>query len=314
MMRVTRFAALALLCSAAAFSQTTAAKLPEFDAASVKPAQPIQTGQRVMIGVRGGPGTDDPEHVTFSGSTLMAVITLAYDVKEYQVTGPAWLSSERYEIQAKLPAGATKEQFHLMLQSLLADRFHLTLHHESKEFQGYELVVGKGGSKLKETSAADTAAAPDAPPSSLRSGPPNLDGNGFIKLDRPGMVMMMRMNEKGAMAAHMTARAQPVSRVVDSLSNELKRPVIDKTGLTGKYDFTLGYAPENMPAIMKAGGPPPPPPSGPDAAPGAAASPDDLEPTLTTAVQQQLGLRLDAKKIQVDILVIDRADKTPTEN
>ncbi len=126
--------------------------------------------------------------------------------------------------------------------------------------------------------------------------------------------MMMRMNEKGAMAAHMTARAQPLSRVVDTLSNELKRPVVDKTGLTGKYDFTLGYAPENMPGIMKAGGPPPPPPSGPDAAPGAAPSPDDLEPTLTTAVQQQLGLRLDAKKIQLDTLVIDKADKTPTEN
>ncbi len=115
MMRFPLLAALATLCAAAAFSQTPAVKLPEFDAASVKPAQPIQTGQRVMIGVRGGPGTDDPEHVTFSGSALMVVITLAYDVKEYQVTGPSWLSSERYDIQAKLPAGSTKDQFHLML-------------------------------------------------------------------------------------------------------------------------------------------------------------------------------------------------------
>ena len=312
-MRIPSLAALAILYSATAFSQTPA-KLPEFDAASVKPAQPPQPGQRMIIGMRGGPGTDDPEHVNYNASTLMDLIMQAYNVKEYQVTGPSWLSSERYEIQAKLPAGATKEQFGLMLQSLLAERFHLTLHHDSKEFQGYELVVGKGGSKLKESSAADAAVDQSVPSPPLRSGPPSLDGNGFVTLDHPGMVMMMRMNDRGAMAARMTARAQPVSRVVDALSNEMKRLVIDKTGLAGKYDFTLGYAPENTPAILKAGGPPPPPPSGPNAAPGAAASPDDLEPTLTTAIQQQLGLRLDAKKIQLDTLVIDKADKTPTEN
>jgi uncharacterized protein (TIGR03435 family) len=306
-------AALLILHGAAAFSQTPPAK-PEFDAASVKPAQPIQPGARVMLGKQGGPGTQDPGHVTFHSSTLMDLIRLAYDVKDYQVTGPSWLTSERYEVEAKLPASATKEQFALMLQSLLAERFHLTLHHESKEFQGYELVVGKGGSKLKETSAEDAAADPNAPPPPPQSGPPKLDANGFIPLDRAGMVMMMRMNEKGALAARMTARAQPVAQVVDALSNELKRPVVDKTGLTGKYDFTLGYAPENVPAMMRAGGPPPPPPAGPNAAPGAASSPDDLEPTLTTAIQQQLGLRLDAKKIQLDILVIDKADKTPTEN
>ncbi len=307
-MRFPSLAALALLCSAAAFSQTPA--VVEFDAASVKPAAPQGDG-RMMVGMRGGPGTGDASHATFTNMSLMNLITRAYNVKEYQVTGPSWLGSERYDLETKEPADTTKEQFGLMLQKLLADRFHLTLHRESKEFQGYELTVGKGGAKLKESSAEDAAFDPakaGPPPGPGRGSPPKLDANGFISLDRPGMVMMMRMSGKGAVA-HMTSRAQTIDRLTEMLGNELKRPVVDGTGLKGKYDFTLEYAAENLPG----GGPPPggPPPAG--AQTGAAEAPDDLAPTITVAIQQ-LGLRLDAKKIQLDTLVIEKSDKVPTEN
>jgi uncharacterized protein (TIGR03435 family) len=309
LMRFTRLAALATLWVAAAFSQTPAA--PEFDAASVKPATPQADG-RMMVGMRGGPGTGDVGHATFTNMSLMNLITQAYNVKEYQVTGPPWLGSERYDLETTEPADTTKAQFGLMLQKLLADRFHLILHHESKEFQGYELVVAKGGSKLKESTPEDaafdpaTAGPPTAPG---QSGPPKLDANGFISMDRPGMVMMMRMSGKGGAAAHVTARAQALDRLTEMLCNELRRPVVDKTGLKGKYDFTLEYAAENLPG---GGLPPPPPPAGAQA--GTADARDDLEPTITTAIQQQLGLRLDAKKIQLDVLVIEKADKVPTEN
>ncbi len=309
-MRFARLAALATLCGTAAFSQTPAA--PEFDAASVKPAAPQGDG-RIMIGKRGGPGTDDPGHATFTNMSLMNLITQAYNVKEYQVTGPSWLASERYDLQTVEPRDTTKEQFGLMMQKLLADRFHLTLHHESKEFQGYELVVAKGGSKLKETSpedaAFDPATAGPPPPGPGRGNPPKLDANGFMSLDRPGLVMMMRMSDKGGIAAHMTARAQTLDRLTEALGNEMKRPVVDKTGLNGKYDFTLEYAPDNLPG---GGLPlPPPPPGAQTTAPEAR---EDLEPTIASAIQQQLGLRLDAKKIQLDILVIDKGDKVPTAN
>ena len=96
----------------------------------------------------------------------------AYDVKPYQVSGPDWLDTERYDIAAKVPAGATKEQVNAMWQSLLAERFGVTLHHESKEFQVEELVIGRGGHKLKES--AEDPAAP------LPPGPPQMDKNGAL--------------------------------------------------------------------------------------------------------------------------------------
>lgn len=319
-------AGLAALCCLAAFSQSPptppapaeATASLTFEVASVKPAAPPQPGPggRMMIaGPHGGPGTDDPERLTLPYLSLMGLLTRAYNVRNYQVTGPSWLDSERYEITAKVPPGATKEQANIMLQNLLAERFHLTLHHETKEFTGYELVVGKNGSKLKETSPEDAAIDQSLPSAPFANGPPKPDANGFIPLDRPGMVTMMRMSQKGGMAAHMTARAQPLSRFLDTLGNELKRPVVDKTGLTGKYDFTLEYAPENSGMVMMNGAPPPPPPPGAGQVQAQAAeASDDLEPNLMTAIQQQLGLRLDSKKIQLDVLIIDHADKVPTDN
>jgi len=306
-MRFPRLAALVLLCSAAASSQTP---VPEFDAASVKPAAPEGDG-RMMVGMRGGPGTGDAGHATFTNMSLMNLITRAYNMKEYQASGPSWLSSERFDVETKEPADTTKEQFGLMLQNLLAERFHLKLHRESREFQGYELVVAKGGSKLKESSPEDAAFDPATAGPPTAPGPPSkTDANGFLSLDRPGLIMRIQMNGKGGIAAHMSARAQTISPFLDMLGNELKRPVVDGTELKGKYDFTLEYAPENLP--VPGGGPPPSPPPGAPAS--AAEARDDLEPTIATAIQQQLGLRLDAKKIQLDTLVIDKADKVPTAN
>jgi len=220
----------------------------------------------------------------------------AYDVKAYQLSGPDWLNFERYDIVARVPVGATKEQVNLMWQNLLAERFGVVLHHESKEFQVEELVVDKGGSKLKET---DWDPAVPLPP-----GPPQRDKNGGLA--SPGQVNMITPRENGA-SFHTVAKAQPISQLTATIGNALGRPVLDKTGLVGKYDYTIDYT-------MDRGSLPPPPPGqglGPAAAPG---NDSESGPDIAAAVQRQLGLRLVRGKAMLDVVVIDKAEKMPTVN
>jgi uncharacterized protein (TIGR03435 family) len=219
-------------------------------------------------------------------------------VKTYQVSGPAWLNTERYDIVAKVPAGATKEQVNVMWQKLLAERFGVVLHHESKEFQMEELVVDKGGSKLKET-AWD-------PASPLPLGPPQRDRNGGLA--SPGQVNTISPRENGT-SVHTVAKAQPISQLTATLTNVLNRPVLDKTGLAGKYDYTIDYVIDQGIALPLP--PPGQPGPGPAAAPGNANEPG---PDLAAAVQQQLGLRLVRSRAMLDVVVIDKAEKMPTAN
>jgi uncharacterized protein (TIGR03435 family) len=161
-----------------------------------------------------------------------------------------------------------------MLRSLVTARFHIALHLESKEVQGYELTTGKEGSKLKENVAQGSH-----------------DG-------RPGLFVAMSAGRDGAEpSAHLTAVAQPLSALVRVLWGELNSPVADKTGLTGAYDFQLEYAP-----------------GGGSSRDSAANIPGDPVRDIAAAVQLQLGLRLERKKIALDELVIDRAEKEPTAN
>lgn len=279
-----------------------------FEVASVKPAAPSPEG-RIFVGGRGGPGTADPGQITRSNSTLKNLIMAAYDVRNYQVSAPAsitsWLDTERYDVVAKVPDGATKEQVNVMWQNLLKERFGLVVHHDSKEFQVEELQVAKGGPKFKETTL-DPNAPPPLP--SGQPGPPKLDKNGFPDLQGPGMIMMMQAGPTGP-SAHMVGKAQPMSGLANLLGNQLNKPVVDKTGLTGKYDIQIEYTPDlsGMPI-------PPPPGAGPGLGP--AASTDASEPgsNLAAAIQQQLGLRLVSGKAKLDVIVVDKAEKVPTEN
>ncbi len=279
---------LTALCCLRALGQ--AQQAPIFEAASVK----AQVDSRGRGSMRGGPGTSDPGQIIFTNVTLMNVLLRAYDAKPYEIIGSDWLSSRRYDIVAKIPPGTTKEQFNLMLQNLLAERFHLGLHHENKEIQGYELVVGKGGPRLK----ASPEAGSDPSQPELTS-PPKTDANGFPQLDRPGLVMMEGVKGK-AVVSFLTAKAQPVSALADLVSKEFRMPILDKTGLAGKFDFTLEFAPQ-------------PPGALPPASSTEGLS-DESGPNLLTAVQQQLGLKLNPRKIPVEVLIIDRADQVPTEN
>jgi uncharacterized protein (TIGR03435 family) len=265
----------------------------EFEAASVRVAAPRVNG---MSGMHGGPGTPDPGRIDYTNVSLKGLVASAYGVQTDQVSGPAWLDSARYDITATLSAGTTREQFLEMLQNLLADRFQLTLHREKKDFVVWELGVAKNGPKLKPGAPSGDAAA--ASPAGGR-GPS--DANGF-PLPPAHQTAQRAVNGVAKMAGNQVTMAQvaqflqlPMAFVAGgpgTMSLAAGR-VVDKTGLSGEYSMTLEY---EWPGQA-------PPGADPDGA-----------PAILAALQQQLGLKLDQTKQLLDVLFIDRAEKTPTEN
>jgi uncharacterized protein (TIGR03435 family) len=326
-------AALLFFASCVAFAQTTAAT-PSFEVATIKPAAPPATsmgpggGMRIAMrmGAQGGPGTSDPGQITYSNMTLKSLMVAAYGVKTYQVSGPNWMDTERFDIVAKVPAGSTKDDVKLMLQNLLAERFKLTLHREKKDLPMYALVVGKSGPKMKESPPDDPDAKDAAGPKDQGSSDADVQKakqaleNAMRTVVRDGAMPQLplgagqgtrMMMMPGRM--RMMATKQTMAQFAETLANQMDRPVVDQTGLTKNYDFTLDFAPD-------AGGKeamgiplPPPPPSG-----GDGGMPRDADsqaaPSLFTALQEQMGLRLEQKKGPVDLLVVDHLEKTPTEN
>ncbi len=214
------------------------------------------------------------------------LLMFAYGLEQDQISGPGWLGSEAYDIDATIAPGATKEQFNVMFQNLLAERFGLKVHHETRQFAGYELVIAKNGPKLKETDPATTAWNPaDGPPKAGK------DKDGLPELP-PGHVLMGTFSTP--VGTRISARGQPLSALLRSLGRLLKEPVNDQTGLTGKYDFNLTFS-----------------------APNAAVPPDaqsERAPNVFVAFEEQLGLKLVAKKLAIDVVVIDHLEKSPTEN
>jgi uncharacterized protein (TIGR03435 family) len=292
---------LILLAGVSVFGQT--ADSLTFEVASVKRSPPPDPSGRVFFGPpRGGPGTPDPGQITWTNAALRSILMTAFDVQTYQINAPDWLSTERYDIVAKVPAGATKAQVNGMWQNLLKERFGLMVHHESKEFQVDELTVAKGGSKLKETDLpADAESFTPAP------APPRLDKNGLPELNGSGAIVMISMNNSTP-SARMVAKGLPLSEIASRLAGMLRRPVVDKTGLTGKYDFTLEFTPDLSGLPL-----PPPPPGLPGPAPSAQAA-SDPGTSIPSAVEEQLGLKLRATKGMLDVIVVDHAEKVPTEN
>jgi bla regulator protein BlaR1 len=268
-----------VLAAGLAFGQPATAPLT-FEVASIKPS----TGDDHRVGIQFMPGGG----LRTTGTTLKFLITFAYDVRDFQISGgPGWINSERFDIMAKSEGGSsdssapdemrnmtdeqmktTVEKMRQKLQALLVDRFHITIHHETKEESVYALVIGKNGSKLKESEATQGQGR-----RMMRMGRGELNGEG-VSLDM----------------------------LVNNLSSQLGRPVIDRTGLKGNFDFKLQWTPDPGQTLGQFGGPPPP---GVDAPP----PPDPNGPSIFTAVQEQLGLRLESQKGPVDLIVIDRVEK-----
>jgi uncharacterized protein (TIGR03435 family) len=305
-----------LICGAAptspAFAQSQSpAEAPkfEYEVASIKPAKPGPGGGGFRIGIMNAPDGFAADNVN-----LEMLLSTAYGVQNFQIMGtPDWGKSERYDIDAKMDeatAEALKKmsqdertaERQKMLQALLAERFGLTVHRDTKELPIYSLVVGKNGSKLTESKPP--AADPNAPPSGA-SAPNATDGRGGPTLGgRGGMIMSMGRGGAGVMS--MSANGVPISNLVRSLSGQVGRPVYDKTGLTGNYDFKLEWSRDDSVSLPSHDG-------GGGDGPAPAAPPDASGPSLMTAVQEQLGLKLESGKGPVEIIILDHVEK-PSNN
>jgi uncharacterized protein (TIGR03435 family) len=229
----------------------------QFEVASIKPSTP------------GGPHgvwTDgSPVRIRMLGMNLKQLIGFAYDVEGYRVSAQGAIASEPYDVVAKLPDDAAKlpdeerwRRIHTMTQALLAARFKLTLHRTTTEMSVYRLVVAKTGSKIKELG-------------------PNPGDNVFVKRQ----------------AGHLSAEQMPMSQLTGILRGELKRPVLDATGIKGVFDVALDWAPESVAAARDANQPDAP----------------DGRPSQFTAVEEQLGLKLETGKSPIEVLVVDHAER-----
>jgi uncharacterized protein (TIGR03435 family) len=283
---------------------------PSFDVASIKPNR---SGDR-MVGLGNLPGGRLNAH----NVTARMLMRMAFKVQDFQITGaPAWFDSEHYDIEAKPESGgaalddprkmtdsqrdAEMEKQRIRVQGLLADRFKLTLHRETREMPVYALVVAKGGPRLKESATvppdADQAGPKFAP------GPPPGGGPGRGGLPVRGRGMMMGRGQ-------LTGQAAPISLLTEVLSTQIGRTVIDRTGLKGVYDFSLKFTPDETQGLAFRGPGDGPAGAGPVDAPP---PPDPSGPSVFTALQEQLGLALESQKGPVEVLVIDHVEK-PSEN
>jgi uncharacterized protein (TIGR03435 family) len=290
-----------ILCACIALGQQPNPKLT-FEVASIKPAA-SQAMARLQGSVDGGPGTPAPGRIQFTDIPLKVLIMRAYDVQNFQVSGPSWMDSQRFDIIAKVPDGATKEDARIMLQNLLVDRFKLKLHKGSKQAAIYELVVAKGGFELKQ--AAQTAAAPVEGAGGPPPGPPR-GKDGLLRT--PHGQLGIQATANGRM--RMQGDAVSMARLTEVLGMVVGRPVVDKTGLTGTYDVMLDFSREGM-------GPGPKGPAPGEGGGNPAEAPrdsNDSGPTFFTALQEQLGLKLESRRGPVDLLVVESVEKAPTKN
>ena len=297
---------LILLASVALVAQQPQGAL-SFEVASIKPSAPQPIGM-IRIGV-----STDGGMARYTGVSLRDLIRSAYRVKDFQIEGPDWMTNERFDIVAKLPDGAKQDQIPEMLQSLLAERFKLSLHRDTKEHAVYALIVGKNGAKLKPAEVQTGGAASSVPPA---PGGGNADrpagaavavrpGAGGIQGGPPRGGVMMAMDPSGV---HLKAPGITLANVTDALSRFTERPIIDMTGIEGRYDFDLTFAPEKMPNVARGvaamqgpGGDRP------------ADAPVEQAASVFDAVQQY-GLKLEPRKAPLEILIIDHVERTPSEN
>ena len=259
--------------------------LPKYDVASIKPNKMGDNRVRFMM---------TPDGISLMGAPMRMLLPQSFGVEEDRIVGePDWVKSRRYDIEAKVePENAPKlkdlkaDQRNAMMLQLLVDRFNLKYHHEQREMTMYTMVVAKSGLKMKPTKPDQDGPEPDTPPS----------GDG----PRPKMGRHMVMMNPG----HVESTGTSTEQLAHLLSRQLSRTVVDRTGLTGEYDFTLDYTPDNIPT-----------PAHGEADSGSKSEmpADQGGPSIFTAVEEQLGLKLEATKGMVDVIVIDHIDP-PTEN
>ena len=332
------FAVGLLLAAAAIFGQTTTSN-PAFEVATVKPSPPLdmtKLAEQVKAGKmpRFGPHVNASQ-AEYTYMSLKDLIATAYAVKDYQVSGPAWLATDRFDIVAKLPDGASKDDAPKMLQALLEERFKLAAHRDTQEHPVFALLVGKDGPKLKESQGTAEPIDENAP---LKPGETQMDSpSGPIRMTRSADgSMTMNMGAKGTMTVkvdaqagtmHMESSTVTMAGFADMLTKFLQmgggggRQVVDMTDLKGNYQVALDLSLAELMAMAResareagislpvpaAGG------GGENISPASAASEPSGGSSVFASVQK-LGLKLEKRKATVEQLVIDHVEKTPTED
>jgi uncharacterized protein (TIGR03435 family) len=279
------------LLTLSAYAQNTTPK-PEFEVASNRPASPAET--RVDVGMH-----IDGSLVRFNYLSVLACMRIAWEMKPYQFIGPGWILSDHFNIAAKLPAGSNKDQVRAMLQSLLPDRFQMTIHREKRDSSVYALTPGKSGLKLKETER-------DAAPVSSDSLDVKATASAAGVYADPGNGADSTFADN-----HLIGHRLTIARIADLLSNFTDKPVLDMTGIGATTNYELSfeitaneYRTMQIRAALKSGVSLPP----------EAAQLADLPTDSLSAAIETGRLRLHSRKAPQDVIVIDHAEKTPTEN
>jgi uncharacterized protein (TIGR03435 family) len=318
--------------SAQTRSHQTTAK-PAFDVATIKPSAPLdraklaadlQAGKMPLLG----------PHVTASRAEyiympLKDLIALAYNMRNYQVTGPDWMSAERFDIEATMPDGAGKDDAPAMLRTLLEERFKLSAHKATEDHKVLALLAGKNGAKMKQSTRAAEPVDEDAP---LKPNETVMDGpDGPVRITRKGDgSMLFDLGKRGTVRQTIDAQNQAVrfdsdmvtmSGFADTLSTILARmggeQVVDMTGLKGRYEVGVEISFADLMAIARSQGlmPPPAAAGGPanEGNPTSGISDPEGGATIFRSLDQ-MGLKLEERKAPVEQLVLDQVEKMPTEN
>jgi uncharacterized protein (TIGR03435 family) len=291
----------------------------KFEVASVRVVDPVTPNTKGGFRVSGGPGSQDPEHIRYTQTAIFQILTRAFQVQGDQLVGPSWVTqpygAERFEIVAKVAPNATQEQASIMMRNLLKERFHLAYHTEKKNLDVYELVIAKGGSKLKDAEIPTEMAVLPAGPALTYKGE-----DGYPN-PPAGWPIALGVNEQNDVPAFYTLKNYAGFRVVPPTPTfsggalliwrfamrmvaipqfmlwlqEIQAipHMVDHTGLSGQYDIRLRFSNDAS------------------SGDGGASEP---APDMFEAIEKQLGLKLQKTKAPMDIIVIDHIDKTPVEN
>jgi uncharacterized protein (TIGR03435 family) len=237
----------------------------------------------------------DGTHAEIRYTSLYTLIVTAYRLKRYQLSGPEWMESQKFDISARVPDGASRDRVPEMLQALLAGRFKLSIHRDSKELPVYALMVSNGGPKLKESPQEPDAPVP-ASPSAVAlytpQGEAHMEKDGLAQItDGPFGPMRMIIGRNGTVQMELARVTMP--GLADLLSSSADRPVVDMTELKGNYQMQVdfGIAPSS----------------------GGGRTPFDLAGALNQSIEKA-GLKLEKSKASVEMIAVDHLEKTPTDN
>ena len=250
----------------------------EFEVVSLKPSAPPGPNG-ITIGCHGGPGTDDPTLLVCQNWDLFDLVAIAYDLNYFQVSSPDWMQNVRFDVRARVPEGTTRKQIAAMWQRMMAERFKLAVHRETREFQCYDLALAKGGPKFKRSDPNESSSGANSDGAKL-----DKDGNPVYGPGHPGMSYSVGL-------ASFYYPKVTIGWLAGFVSGQLGAPVNDATGLEGDYAIGLHWASD-----------------------GLVESSPDIGPRLVDALRDQLGLRLVSKKGPVEFVVVDHCERVPSDN